>query len=681
LQKINSNIELIMQKRIFTYLAIGGIYILALFTRFGEIVSPAIIYVFSAFVFILFAAFAILYLLKKKTINKYSFDISIVLFLVALVILIFTSKYKYGSVMETYKLISALLIAIMMMNLIETKKDLKIFLYNVVGLGLMLSIISYVFYAATISMVFNRSKIAEIAYTYHFTVNKVLWSIWQYQNTFGGFLILPLFVSYGLALNERNRDKKIIFSFISMFFIFILFLTTSRGAFLSCIAAFVLFLFLSNKKNLPIIFIHMLIILAGAFILILLGAPKEIILRNLGKTTTLIKYAGGIPNSSLWRRVHFAILSLSIFKKHPFFGTGLGTFKDMFCINEWVPDQFLRIDPHSLIFKFIAETGILGTSAFLFMIFRFFKRGVNKVLEDKKDLVIKGLFAGIAGMFVHMCLDVDIYPVMFVVLFTVLGAFTYGEKGKFSKSIKRTLLTIVAFLLIAISLFDIMPKAIASIYALRGDTSKTTSTKVEYYKKAKAVDTKNPLYPYYLAEIFEKEIKEEYNQDAITPILDNYKTAMQLNPNDYRFSFFVGITYLYMKDTNSIIYLKKTESLYPTAPQIKSWLAIAYIYTKGDTENANIYANKAFEIDTNDLNAYVAKGFCALKEKEYDKAYIYFTYATRKKMINSFAHLGLAQCYKIKGDLENELKELKRANKSSNLLLEVYKEQQRIISP
>jgi len=235
LQKINSNIELIMQKRIFTYLAIGGIYILALFTRFGEIVSPAIIYVFSAFVFILFAAFAILYLLKKKTINKYSFDISIVLFLVALVILIFTSKYKYGSVMETYKLISALLIAIMMMNLIETKKDLKIFLYNVVGLGLMLSIISYVFYAATISMVFNRSKIAEIAYTYHFAVNKVLWSIWQYQNTFGGFLILPLFVSYGLALND-------IFFYFYVFYLYSVSYDIKRGIFILhrciCIVSF-----------------------------------------------------------------------------------------------------------------------------------------------------------------------------------------------------------------------------------------------------------------------------------------------------------------------------------------------------------------------------------------------------------------------------------------------------------
>jgi hypothetical protein len=61
--------------------------------------------------------------------------------------------------------------------------------------------------------------------------------------------------------------------------------------------------------------------------------------------------------------------------------------------------------------------------------------------------------------------------------------------------------------------------------------------------------------------------------------------------------------------------------------------------------------------------------------------YTYFTYVTRRKMVNSFAHLGLAKYYKIKGDKENELKELKRANKSSNLLLEVYKEQQRVISP
>ena len=655
-----------MQKRIFTYLAVSGIYALALFTRFGEVVGPAIIYTFSLFVFVLFAVFAILHLLKK------AFDISIILFIIALIILIFTSQYRYGSIMETYKLVSAILLAIIVMNLIETKKDFKIFLYSIVGLGLLLSVVSYVFYAATISMVFDRSKIAEVAYTYNFAVGKVLWSIWQYQNTFGGFLILPLFVSYGFTLNERNRDKKIIFSFISMFFIFILFLTTSRGAFLSGIAAFVLFLSLSDKKDFHNIFINTAIILAGAFVLILLGAPKEVILRNLGKTTTLAKFVGGIPNSSLWRRLHFISLSLLIFKKHPLFGSGLGTFRDMFCINEWIPDKYIRIDPHSLIFKFVAETGILGVATFFFMIFRFFYKGFIETLKDKKDLLVKGLFAGIAGMFIHMCLDVDTYPIMFVLLFTVLGAFTYKKKNKFPKSIKRTSLIIVSFLLITIALFDITPKSIASVYALRGDTSKTISNKIEYYRRAKMLDPKNPIYPYYLAETLGKEIKEKYNKNTIEPVIDNYKDAMELDPNDYRFPLFVGITYLYMKDTNSIIYLKKAENLYPTAPFIKSWLAIAYIYTEGDVKSANIYIDKAFEIDTDDINAYVAKGFCALKEKEYEKAYTYFTYAIREKMSNSFAHLGLARYYRIKGDRENELKELKRANKSSNLLLEVY---------
>lgn len=65
-----------MQKRIFTYLAIGGIYVLALFTRFGEIVNLTIGYTFTVFAFSLFILFLIFYVPKKKTI---SFDISIIL--------------------------------------------------------------------------------------------------------------------------------------------------------------------------------------------------------------------------------------------------------------------------------------------------------------------------------------------------------------------------------------------------------------------------------------------------------------------------------------------------------------------------------------------------------------------------------------------------------------------------
>jgi O-antigen ligase len=64
-------------------------------------------------------------------------------------------------------------------------------------------------------------------------VNGQLWGLWQYHNSFAGFLVLCILLSIGMATGEKRRDWSSLYSTCAGFLLMVLYLTTSRGAFLT----------------------------------------------------------------------------------------------------------------------------------------------------------------------------------------------------------------------------------------------------------------------------------------------------------------------------------------------------------------------------------------------------------------------------------------------------------------
>jgi len=54
-------------------------------------------------------------------------------------------------------------------------------------------------------------------------------------------------------------------------------------------------------------------------------------------------------------------------------------------------------------------------------------KSLKFIQSEKTNYTYIGLFAGLTGMLLHMCIDVDIYPVMFVVLFFALALLVKNE--------------------------------------------------------------------------------------------------------------------------------------------------------------------------------------------------------------------------------------------------------------
>jgi hypothetical protein len=152
--------------------------------------------------------------------------------------------------------------------------------------------------------------------------------------------------------------------------LFALYLTDSRGAYISILVGLILLpLFIKDKKRL---FLDTLSVILVTGVLIFLNniffAP--IIKDRAAHAKEFFSFISGGSAFTIENRIQLLLGSLNILKRYPIFGTGLNTFKD--AILNYRVGLFYALDPHSLLARLLAETGVLGTGAFLLFILSLF---------------------------------------------------------------------------------------------------------------------------------------------------------------------------------------------------------------------------------------------------------------------------------------------------------------------
>jgi len=206
--------------RYFLWALICGFILYAgIISKFSEFIFISHSYLFALISLLIFLISSLWLIFTQSTINRETFNPIVWITIIVFILLIFTSQVRYDSIVETYRMIAPIFLFLTVINLVRDKKEQKIFTYFLVFFGIIVGILSYIqFYFPNFGM-------------------SALTSIWGYQNTFAAFLVLLIMLSFGIYLEEKNKNIKMLLSTIPMFFIFLLFLTVSRGGYIALLIA------------------------------------------------------------------------------------------------------------------------------------------------------------------------------------------------------------------------------------------------------------------------------------------------------------------------------------------------------------------------------------------------------------------------------------------------------------
>jgi len=596
----------------FRYVIFGLVFMFLVFalffSRYSELTFIYHSYLFALILLSIFIVFAMWQILSNEKVNKETFNPVAWLPIIAFLILIFTSQVRYDSIEETYRIIVPLSLFLVMINVIRNESDRKLSVYLLLGAGFIFTLYNY--------LVFYFSPFSDMS---------ALTSNWGYHNTFAAFLVLIIQISLGVYFDEKRRTIKMFLSILPMFFIFVLFLTVSRGGYIAFFVSIIAFLILNSREEIVKLIKEFTPVLIGAFSLIVFGAPREIILANLGKSTILVNYIGGAQDQSLGMRIYMAQVAAKIFLEKPIFGYGLGGFRYTFAIHN-IKDISGRIDPHSLFFKLLSETGIIGTiSYFAFSLYYLLKSFSNAKNIKLSNFYYRGLLAGVIGMFFHMCIDVDVYPVMFVILMISLGILVESEFVEMRMS-KRIILSLISVILIVLVFTNLVPKTIGGFWAVLSETPQsisTVQTNIDYINKAIIYDPDSPYYYFTLGSLIQASMKS-FDEYKIEQAKLAYKKAFELNNYYSDPALRLGVLYLYESNKLSIYYLEASYRLHPMNYNILPYLSISYAYFENNFEKAKYFLQKAEELNADKDDILFAKGVIELKRGDIQNARLYF---------------------------------------------------------
>jgi O-antigen ligase/Flp pilus assembly protein TadD len=667
-----------MRKPLFKLLALLLLVGLALGTRYGDVVLYTADWVFAAATLVVFAAWCFWWLPDHPLVSL-STDWTSLLLPAAVLALMLLSPYRYGAQVEAAKLGSAFLLAFMVLNVVQERSDLQFFLNGILFLGVGMAAVSFAYYMAAMSPLFYFTPLWAGNLQYHFVVNGQLWGLWQYHNSFAGFLVLCILLSVGMATGDRRRDWSFLYDTCAGFLLMVLYLTTSRGAFLTLAIGLIALVLLAPRGWRGRVLLRVLIIgAAAAGLTVLNRVTWATAALNAGKGAALGSFVTGGGDQSNDTRVHLLVLALRLFRDHVLMGTGLGTFPHVWTAFEWVPDVSRRIDPHSFLFRFLAETGLLGTVPLFAWIARRGLRGLDRVFGSREDMGITGLWAGTLAYFLHMCMDVDyVYAVAPAVLFVCVALLstrtvTYDLLSRYDRRTmvhqkrpsdwtnilggRRIPCLIAGGLALLMALVPIQ-RGVASLYALRLGGLET-AMKVERLTDAVVRDPGNDMYWNLLGSTYARALAGGVTGPVTDAARSAFVRAQELAPADYRAWWSQGMLELNLKSPAAVTCLQQAERLYPTLAAIKGWLALAMVYVGGDVAGAEAKAAEALAITKGDPYAVTAQAFCALARGETERAKELLTGVVKQGFTNTFAYYGLSLCYRAVGDTAMERSEL-----------------------
>jgi len=543
-----------------------------------------------------------------------------------------STLYSHATRTELLKLISYCLIFFITLNTIKSKRQIVRILSVIVGIGFIMSVFYLMrYFGAKVPRGFiNRD---------HFSA---------YLGMIIPFALGLLFVPSLSANRKPQTANRILLSFCIITMGAALFFTMSRGGILSFIAALLFMAVLIfrrkpiERKAWTLSAITVLIILTIAW----LGATPVVERILSVKAEIVSRYFGGrLP---VWQG------TLGIIKDYPIFGTGPGTFNYVFPKYQSAEIITSRwVHAHSDVLEFISEVGIIGLVLFLvfgFWFLAYLFRRFNRRNDPWVLCVSVGLFASLAGIFLHSFTDFSLRIPANAILLVLILAITlvvlhlkkdrFGERLIFRKiffrfsreatvtesgfrevlpEIFRVSFYPLVLIIFGFYIFACLRPAIADYYfRLALSSNKNAPAAIRCILNATRIDPENAKYHYYMGGLYcDQAVNlQRYNRLIVTveqlkDAIGEYKKAVELNPMESKYHQSLAWVY------GQLAKLSKPVSSLDS--QVPAYIRMAnkHFQTAISFEPNNPYRHRAFAIW---LFGYPAEGNIKKGIAEYKKA-------------------------------------------------------------
>ncbi|HHW30933.1 MAG TPA: hypothetical protein GXX20_04555 [Clostridiaceae bacterium] len=248
------------------------------------------------------------------------------------------------------------------------------------------------------------------------------------ENVYGELLVLTLPFFVTAIINAKTLIKRLVFSAMIIPVVIALFLTGSRSAWISFAVSIFVFVFLINRKLLP------LAILAGALAVPLL---PDVIYRRI--MTLFNPNENSLNYRSLIIR-HVKPMLMDYWVSGV--GLGINAFSSVF--KRYLSFGLTSaVHTHNLYLQIWLEAGILSIASFIWFLFRLFKNSVTRIFKhvgqsDAKNTLIAGVSALFGILVMGLADHVWFYNRLMLMFWVVVGIILtclniLGKEGEYSE--------------------------------------------------------------------------------------------------------------------------------------------------------------------------------------------------------------------------------------------------------
>jgi tetratricopeptide (TPR) repeat protein len=518
-----------------------------------------------------------------------------------------------------------------------------------------------------------------------------------YANTLAAFLLVPISIGIGLAIDAHLLSRRIAIAVGILVMVSALLMTSSRGGFLVLGVVALGAPLLMARASQDARATHKALVKWYMGLTLLVGVVLAIpplrqasigpLLARLGTIWEELRASSALE-SSLRGRLTMSLDAVRYARAYPLFGSGAGTYFSVY--TRFRTGMFFSSDPHSILLKVATETGIVGLGVFVFLVVSILRKALIAAFRRQDDGFLSiGILIGCAALVLHACIDWDFAFFGLPVLLAVLCGACSGtpvdaslvarvpplssapqaghgraEQEKTSpvcSSISRLWATRAtgAFLFAwaAISVV-LLAAGLLQVAAIRGARSDPMLS-IAQLRIAGALDPLNAEHRF-------RRALAGMGVDSLAPagpisttVLDvraDFERAIGLNPYYPLYRIEYARFLLAYRLPAAVEQYRTLVAIDPADPGTYTGLAAAFLTVYDNPAEAERWVTKALEVDVTYAEAHLVRGLVLERQERYDDAAAAYREAARLDPSSSTALVSLGKMRQAQGDVHGAMR-------------------------